>query len=60
MNHPSLRRVGTSFYDDLVLAHSETGSYSHYAAAFLPWHRLFLHTYEQALQQKCEYSGTFP
>jgi len=27
---------------------------------FLPWHRVFIHLYEQALQQECNYTGTQP
>lgn len=60
MHHPSIFLEETSFYDDLIFAHSKTGSYSHYAAAFLPWHRLYMHVYEQALRQKCEYTGALP
>ena len=60
MHHPSMFRQGTSYYDDFILAHSLTGSYSHYAAAFLPWHRLYMFVYEQGLRQKCGYRGPFP
>lgn len=27
---------------------------------FLPWHRVFVHLYEHALQHECNYSGTQP
>ncbi|KAI1335926.1 hypothetical protein F5Y15DRAFT_220817 [Xylariaceae sp. FL0016] len=60
MDLPSNVRDGTSAYDDLVLAHAQTGSYSHYAAAFLPWHRLFVHVFEETLQEKCGYEGAVP
>lgn len=60
MHHPSIFQNGTSYYDDFIFAHSKTGSYSHYAAAFLPWHRLYMFLYEKALWDRCEYSGPFP
>lgn len=60
MNYPSANHAQTSFYDDMVLAHARTGSFSHYTAPFLPWHRLFIHVYERALREKCGYAGTFP
>ncbi|KAK8041678.1 hypothetical protein PG993_006201, partial [Apiospora rasikravindrae] len=43
MAHPSQFVAGTSYYDDFIYAHSKTGVYSHYAAAFLPWHRIINH-----------------
>lgn len=30
---------------------------AHHAAAFLAWHRIFIHTYERALQEDCGYQG---
>ena len=35
-------------------------SEAHEAAAFLPWHRYFIHLYEQTLKQRCQYAGTLP
>ena len=32
-------------------------SIAHDTAAFLSWHRWFLHIYEGVLQQQCGYSG---
>ena len=30
---------------------------AHDTAAFLPWHRYFIHMYEKALREQCAYSG---
>ncbi|KAJ9143377.1 Tyrosinase central domain containing protein [Pleurostoma richardsiae] len=60
MHHPSIFHRDTSFYDDFIFAHSKTGVYSHYAAAFLPWHRMYVHVFEQSLRRKCEYNGPLP
>lgn len=30
---------------------------AHHAAAFLAWHRSFIHTYERALREDCGYQG---
>lgn len=32
-------------------------SQAHETAAFLPWHRYFIHVYENALREECAYSG---
>lgn len=32
-------------------------SRAHDTAAFLPWHRYFIHVYEKALREQCAYSG---
>ena len=32
-------------------------SQAHNTAAFLPWHRYFIHVYEKALRDQCSYSG---
>jgi hypothetical protein len=60
MRLPSKFRKETSSYDDFIFAHSKTGTYSHYAAAFLPWHRMFIHLYEESLRNQCGYLGPFP
>nr|A0A142I737.1 RecName: Full=Tyrosinase-like protein phomQ1'; AltName: Full=Phomopsin biosynthesis cluster protein Q1' [Diaporthe leptostromiformis]AMR44289.1 tyrosinase [Diaporthe leptostromiformis] len=57
---PSVHKEGTTLYDDFVFGHSKTGSYSHYAASFLPWHRMYLHVYERALRDHCGYSESLP
>lgn len=58
MQKPSLLHPGTSRYDDFVYGHITTGQFSHYAAAFLPWHRYFLRVFEQTLQSECQYKGS--
>lgn len=60
MQQPSYFQGNTSFYDDFILAHSKVGYIAHYAAAFLPWHRMYMHVYERALRTHCDYEGTFP
>ncbi|RDI83543.1 Guanine nucleotide-binding protein alpha-2 subunit [Venturia inaequalis] len=60
MNRPSYFQEDTSFYDDFIFAHSKVGYLAHYAASFLPWHRMYVHVYEKALRTHCGYEGTFP
>ncbi|PYI04309.1 Di-copper centre-containing protein [Aspergillus sclerotiicarbonarius CBS 121057] len=56
----SPRDPSVTIHDELSLLHSRTGNYSHNAAPFLPWHRYFIHAYEQALHTHCNYTGTLP
>lgn len=60
MEQPSVFDNRTSHYDDLIYAHSKTGLYSHYSAAFLPFHRMYVRVYEQKLQEVCHYEGMQP
>ncbi|TID18549.1 Guanine nucleotide-binding protein alpha-2 subunit [Venturia nashicola] len=60
MQQPSYFHENTSFYDDFIFAHSQVGHVAHYAAAFLPWHRMYVHVYEKALRTHCGYEGTWP
>ncbi|KAJ3485641.1 hypothetical protein NLG97_g6771 [Lecanicillium saksenae] len=53
---PSRFQDGTSRHDDFALAHIAEGLHIHYAAAFLPWHRHFIHTFEQTLRKECNYT----
>jgi tyrosinase len=32
----------------------------HYEPSFFPWHRQFIHIYEQTLRSKCGYTGSIP
>lgn len=59
-HHPSYFQAGISFHDGFVFTHSKTGSYFHYAAAFLSWNRLYIYAYEPALRRKCGYKGLLP
>ncbi|KAL4860738.1 hypothetical protein BDV12DRAFT_90422 [Aspergillus spectabilis] len=49
-----------TIHDEFSLLHSRVGNYSHNAASFLPWHRLFVHIYEKALQKYCNYDEPMP
>ena len=55
--HPSTLHPHTNstLYDDFPWIHSRIGYYTHGAAAFLPWHRYFLHVYETTLRERCGY-----
>ena len=57
MNKESNLNPGTYRYDDFAYAHTTEGTITHYAAAFLPWHRYFIHTFEIALVEECGYRG---
>ena len=54
---PSQLYLNHSLYDDFPWIHINYGKYSHDAAPFLAWHRYFIHTYEQKLQEQCGYKG---
>ena len=44
-------------YDDFPWVHSHVGYITHHSASFLPWHRYFMHIYENTLRDKCGYNG---
>ncbi|KAB5590425.1 Tyrosinase tyrosinase: common central domain containing protein [Ceratobasidium theobromae] len=50
----------SSYYDDFVYAHMDSNIKDHFTGIFLPWHRWFLHTFLEALQDQCGYDGVFP
>ncbi|KAH8596220.1 hypothetical protein B0O99DRAFT_571195 [Bisporella sp. PMI_857] len=52
------KKAGDSLYNDFPYLHATIGGYSHGAAAFLAWHRLFLHNYETELKNSCGYTGS--
>ncbi|KAF7943755.1 uncharacterized protein EAE97_005825 [Botrytis byssoidea] len=54
---PSRLHSNYSLYDDFPWVHTNVGNYSHNAAAFVAWHRYFLHSYERALREDCHYTG---
>ncbi|KAH9909712.1 putative tyrosinase [Xylariomycetidae sp. FL2044] len=56
---PSTVCNGT-LHDEFAYIHRKIGDYSHEAAPFLPWHRYFIHIYEQTLRRRCQYGGTLP
>lgn len=47
-------------YDDWVVTHINQTNFIHANAAFLGWHRWFTWSYEQALRDECNYTGTQP
>ncbi|KAI0060046.1 Di-copper centre-containing protein [Artomyces pyxidatus] len=49
-----------SLYDDFAYTHDALEDTAHENAYFLPWHRWFLHLFEDSLRQKCGYSGPIP
>ncbi|KAM0144229.1 hypothetical protein ACHAO1_000512 [Botrytis cinerea] len=54
---PSMLGTNHSLYDDFGYSHIQIGDYTHETAGFLPWHRYFIHLYEQALKGQCNYTG---
>jgi tyrosinase len=49
-----------SRFDDFQAAHIELTPLIHWNAPFLPWHRMFVHLYEQDLRKTCGYKGAQP
>lgn len=49
-----------SYYDDFVAVHINQTLGIHDDGIFLPWHREFIHLFEQALQKYCGYTGNLP
>jgi len=56
---PPLNETG-SFYDDLVYLHMDLNMRIHFTGLFLPWHRYFVHYFENALKKRCGYKGVTP
>ncbi|TFK72334.1 Di-copper centre-containing protein [Pluteus cervinus] len=50
----------SSAYDDMVYVHIDLNHQIHSTGWFFPWHRFYLHTYEQTLKNKCGYTGPLP
>ncbi|PQE17834.1 di-copper centre protein [Rutstroemia sp. NJR-2017a WRK4] len=57
---PSKVRNNGSLYDDFPFVHQQTAPTAHAAASFLPWHRYFIHVYEDALRNDCGFRGALP
>ncbi|KAI9146978.1 Tyrosinase ustQ [Paramyrothecium foliicola] len=51
---------GSTLHDDFSMVHYNFAAEIHGVAAFLPWHRFFIHTYEEALRTECGFNGTVP
>ncbi|KAI1173833.1 Di-copper centre-containing protein [Nemania sp. FL0916] len=59
-DRPSIFEPGSSRFDDMAYLHLNEGTITHYAAAFLPFHRYFIHIFEKALGKECGYYGGLP
>ncbi|KAI3597460.1 di-copper centre-containing protein [Moniliophthora roreri] len=61
MNRPSQRYPNDSMVltraDDFTWTHMVVNEEAHQTATFLPFHRWFLHEYENALRSECNYTG---
>ncbi|KAH6856124.1 monooxygenase [Chaetomium sp. MPI-CAGE-AT-0009] len=53
---PSRLGLSSTLYDDFARVHDILFSQVHSVPAFLPWHRYFVHVYEEALHE-CGYTG---
>lgn len=59
LTQPSaLSHGSSSLYEDFPYIHAHIGYSTHNSASFLPWHRYFLHIYENALREHCNFTGT--
>ncbi|KAK6825650.1 hypothetical protein PG987_013144 [Apiospora arundinis] len=56
---PNVEGAKSSF-DDFAVLHVAFTPYVHNSATFLTFHRYFLRTYEQRLEDQCGYTGTIP
>lgn len=54
---PSKTRPTGYLYDDFPYINAQPGMHTYGVASFLPWHRYFLHVYEKALREECNYRG---
>jgi len=50
----------TNRFEDFAFVHQQSVNNVHQSAIFFPWHRLFLHAFEKALQDECGYAGMLP
>lgn len=50
----------SSYYDDFVYIHMDLNVLIHNTGFFLPWHRLYVQTFEDTLRSKCGYNGVHP
>ncbi|KAI3396132.1 hypothetical protein diail_463 [Diaporthe ilicicola] len=57
---PSRLNLTTTLYDDFSYVHNELNNKINFVASFLPWHRWFVHIYEQALHDDCGLSFPMP
>jgi len=62
MDKPSSRNYPGSQnrYEDLVWVHQQMVNSIHMVGQFLPWHRYFLHIFEDMLKTECGYTQPIP
>ncbi|KAF5534722.1 di-copper centre-containing protein, partial [Fusarium napiforme] len=49
-----------TLFDDLQANHQIQAGWTHFVGAFLPYHRLLMHTHEHFLRTECGYTGYQP
>ncbi|KIK69068.1 hypothetical protein GYMLUDRAFT_635011 [Collybiopsis luxurians FD-317 M1] len=49
-----------SYYDDFVYIHMTLNHQIHFTGLFLPFHRWYVQVYENALKEKCGFTGVSP
>ncbi|KAH9974194.1 Di-copper centre-containing protein [Russula vinacea] len=52
--------ASSSYYDDIVYLHMDLNTRIHWTGQFLPWHRWFVHIFEESLKNKCGYTACCP
>ncbi|KAI9047326.1 hypothetical protein LZ554_008773 [Drepanopeziza brunnea f. sp. 'monogermtubi'] len=60
MKLPSRLGLNTSRYDDFTYVHIQVKNQVHHTALSLPWHRLFVSVFEQALTREGKFDGPLP
>ncbi|KAF8609047.1 Di-copper centre-containing protein [Ceratobasidium sp. AG-I] len=50
----------STYYDELTYAHMNLNPIIHNTGLFLPWHRLYVKAWTDALRNKCGYTGVAP
>ncbi|KAF7856954.1 hypothetical protein EAF04_009714 [Stromatinia cepivora] len=58
--HASVLNLKGTWHDDFSWIHRHIGLTTHFSAAFLAWHRYFIHVYETVLKKQCNYHGNLP
>jgi len=52
--------TNSSYYDDFVYTHMDLNVEIHQTGFFFPWHRLFVQTLQNKMEEKCGYTGVHP
>lgn len=55
--YASHAKQNSTMYEDFPWTHAHSGHKTHNSASFLPWHRYFLHIYEDTLRNACNFTG---